>query len=82
MVSMSAEFYGEKVCQWSRRGDNSPYKCREESCKHHACHIPLGRYEIEWLECNPFGARSYFRCPYYKTKAQMIAKNRRAGNGW
>ena len=81
---MAAGFYDEIVCCWSRRGENSLYKCRQEECKHHACHIP-NYQEIEFYEWNPFGKTPAWKapekCPLYKTKLQMVAQNRRGDGG-
>lgn len=69
---MGAAFYDEHVCQYSRKGENSPYKCRCYECKHHAKYVPDG--EVEFWEFNPFG-KSTLKCPFYRTKAQMIIKS-------
>lgn len=70
-----AEFYDVTVCQHSKKGENSPYKCRNTDCPHHYCHTPGGF--IEYYEWNPFGKNVEKKCPYYQSKAQMIVQNKR-----
>lgn len=78
---MGAAFYDEKVCQHSRKGEHSPYKCRCYECKHHYKHVPQ-MVEIEFYEFNPFSKSAKIKCPYYQTKAQMtVQNNRRHNNG-
>lgn len=70
---MGAAWYDEHVCQYSRRSENSRYKCRCYECKHHGKYVPNG--EVEFWEFNPFSESSDIKCPFYLTKAQMIIQS-------
>lgn len=72
---MGAAWYDEHVCKHSRKSEDSPYKCRCYTCKHHGKYLPDG--EVEFWVFNPFSKSATIKCPFYQTKAQMIVQNNR-----
>lgn len=72
---MGAEFYDVLVCQHSRKAECSRYKCRNYNCPHHNRYVP-DTY-VEFYEWNPFSKSAEVKCPYFRTKAQMIVQSNR-----